>query len=97
MSTALYSGSYLDLAPSVAIENVTYVNLDGRAERSFADRELVEQQLQDAGTTFRLVTDGLDRYLVPKRPEHADVRLRVPSLRSGLSSLIGDATSSNPT
>lgn len=150
VSKALYPGSYLDLSPSVAIEDVTYVDLDRRAERFFADRKLVAQQLKDAGVTgrslefiradyaqglplargafdllislyagpvwdncagyltggglllannshgdasiaaldprlsliaavqadgaqFRLDTDALDRYLIPKKPEHADL------------------------
>ena len=149
VSNALYPGSYLDLSPSVVIQDVTYVDLDRRAERFFADHELVEQQLDAAGATgrsvefikadyaqelpvargsfdllislyagpfwdncaryvkpgglflannshgdaslaaldprlslvaavqatgtrFRLVTDGLDQYLIPKKPEHAD-------------------------
>lgn len=55
VSTALYPGSYLDLSPSVAIQHVTYVDLDRRAERFFADRELVEHQLHDAGVTGRSV------------------------------------------
>lgn len=55
VSTALYPGSYLDLSPSVAIQDVTYVDLDRRVERFFADRELVEQQLKEAGVTGRSV------------------------------------------
>lgn len=55
VTNALYPGSYLDLSPSVAIQDVTYVDLDRRAERFFADHELVEQQLHEAGVTGRSV------------------------------------------
>lgn len=42
---ALYLGSYVDLAPSMAIPDVTYVDLDRRAARFFADEELVRAEL----------------------------------------------------
>lgn len=38
---ALYVGSYLDLSPSIAIEQVTYVDNDRRAIRFFADLDAV--------------------------------------------------------
>ncbi len=43
---ALYPGSYLDLSPSTAIPSVTYVDLDRRAARFFADRELLAAELE---------------------------------------------------
>lgn len=46
---ALYPGSYLDLAPSTAIASVTYLDVDRRAARYFADDALVEADL--AGRT----------------------------------------------
>ncbi|WP_286218895.1 class I SAM-dependent methyltransferase [Paraoerskovia sediminicola] len=46
---ALYLGSYLDLAPSAAIRSVTYVDLDRRAARYFADPDRVAADL--AGRT----------------------------------------------
>lgn len=42
---ALYVGSYVDLAPSTAIETVTYVDNDPRATRFFADPHLVRAEL----------------------------------------------------
>ncbi len=42
---ALYAGSYVDLSPSTAIPSVTYVDLDRRAARYFADEGLVRADL----------------------------------------------------
>ncbi|PFG21221.1 hypothetical protein [Serinibacter salmoneus] len=47
---ALYLGSYVDLAPSTAIEDVTYVDLDRRAARFFADEDLVRAELVRGGS-----------------------------------------------
>lgn len=44
--SALYVGSYVDLAPSTAIEAVTYVDTDARAARFFADTDLVRAELE---------------------------------------------------
>ena len=49
MQRALYPGCYLDLAPSVAIRHVTYVDTDRRAARYFADRDLVHSELATHG------------------------------------------------
>lgn len=48
---ALYAGSYVDLAPSVAIPRVTYVDMDRRAARYFADPEAPQQELRAHGVT----------------------------------------------
>ena len=45
-ATALYPGSYLDLSPSTAIASVTYVDIDRRAARFFADERRVAAELQ---------------------------------------------------
>jgi len=45
----LYPGSYVDLSPSTACRSVTYVDTDRRAERFFADRDLLRAEL--AGST----------------------------------------------
>ncbi len=55
---ALYVGSYVDLAPSTAIETVTYVDNDARATRFFADPDLVQAELdghtrRDTGVEVR--------------------------------------------
>ncbi|WP_231251517.1 hypothetical protein [Nocardioides furvisabuli] len=42
---ALYVGSYVDLAPSTAIEIVTYVDNDVRATRFFGDPDLIRAEL----------------------------------------------------
>ncbi|MEV8267804.1 hypothetical protein [Microbacterium sp. NPDC076911] len=42
---ALYLGSYVDLSPSVAIPAVTYVDVDRRATRFFADEQRVAAEL----------------------------------------------------
>lgn len=47
---ALYPGSYVHLAPSTAIPEVVYVDTDARAERYFADADLVRAEL--AGRTL---------------------------------------------
>lgn len=44
--TALYPGSYLDLAPSTAIPSVTYVDTDRRAAGFFGDDGLVTRELE---------------------------------------------------
>lgn len=44
--SALYLGSYVDLAPSTAIASVTYVDTDVRAARFFADTALVRRELE---------------------------------------------------
>ncbi|MDJ0334580.1 class I SAM-dependent methyltransferase [Salinibacterium sp. G-O1] len=46
---ALYPGSYVDLSPSTAIPSVTYIDVDRRAVRYFADPEIVAGDL--AGRT----------------------------------------------
>ncbi|MGB0973231.1 MAG: hypothetical protein ACPGVG_20095 [Mycobacterium sp.] len=43
---AMYPGCYLDVAPSTAIPSVTYVDVDRRAARYFANRELVFAELR---------------------------------------------------
>lgn len=45
----LYPGSYVDLAPSVAVPDMTYVDSDTRAARYFADEQRVLAEL--AGRT----------------------------------------------
>ncbi len=42
----LYLGSYVDLSPSMTWSEVTYVDVDKRAQKFFADEKLVLQQLQ---------------------------------------------------
>jgi hypothetical protein len=42
---ALYPGSYVDLAPSTAVPSVTYVDVDRRAARYFADEAAVQADL----------------------------------------------------
>lgn len=41
----LYPGSYVDLAPSTAFADVTYVDLDARAARFFADGAAIRRDL----------------------------------------------------
>ncbi|TXK19689.1 class I SAM-dependent methyltransferase [Homoserinibacter sp. GY 40078] len=43
---ALYPGSYLDLSPSTAIPSVTYVDLDRRAARYFAEESIVRAEIE---------------------------------------------------
>ncbi|SDS11363.1 hypothetical protein SAMN04489860_0825 [Paraoerskovia marina] len=42
---ALYPGSYLDLAPSTALPSVTYLDMDRRAAKYFADPDAVAADL----------------------------------------------------
>lgn len=66
ISTALYPGSYLDLAPSTAIGDVTYVDNDARAARYFGTEGLAESELgaAPAGTTRRIAFIAAD-YTTP--------------------------------
>lgn len=45
----IYPGSYLDIAPSSVWSDVTYLDMDARARRAFADIEAVEQVAQRLG------------------------------------------------
>ncbi|WP_189609576.1 class I SAM-dependent methyltransferase [Saccharospirillum salsuginis] len=45
----LYAGSYVDVAPSFVYSDVTYVDLDKRAARFFADTEGVQQIIREHG------------------------------------------------
>lgn len=45
VESALYPGSYVDLAPSVAIPKVTYVDTDNRAAKYFNNTDLVRSEL----------------------------------------------------
>ena len=42
-STVLYPGSYVDLAPSFVFESVTYLDMDKRAPKFFADADGVRE------------------------------------------------------
>lgn len=58
--TVLYAGSYVDVAASFAFADLTYVDVDRRAERFFADesgvREIVRDRVgDDAERVFRFV------------------------------------------
>ena len=67
--TVLYPGSYVDVAPSFVWPEVTYVDVDRRAEQFFGDRDGVDELLREHGVdpdrhSIRFVradyTDGLD-------------------------------------
>lgn len=47
--TALYPGSYVDVAPSFCIPSVVYVDVDRRAARFFADRDGIAEILRGDG------------------------------------------------
>lgn len=64
-STVLYPGSYVDLTPSVVWPSVTYVDVDRRANRFFADGDGIRELLAGHGTDPSLHTA---RFL------HADYR-----------------------
>ncbi len=63
VSTALYPGSYVDITPSFTWPSVTYVDVDRRAERFFAD---------EAGVGELLVEHGVDPDLHAVRFIQAD-------------------------
>jgi len=46
-STVLYPGSYVDVAPSFVFESVTYVDVDRRAPKFFADTDGVAEIIAD--------------------------------------------------
>jgi len=55
-ASALYPGSYVDIAPSFSIPDVTYVDVDRRANRFFGDRAGVEEIVRaEAGTAARTI------------------------------------------
>ena len=55
-ASALYPGSYVDIAPSFSIPDVTYVDVDRRANRFFGDRSGVEDIVQaEVGTEARSI------------------------------------------
>jgi len=58
-TSALYPGSYVDIAPSFAIADVTYVDVDRRANRFFDDRagvdEIVRTETGQRGRTITFV------------------------------------------
>ena len=55
-ASALYPGSYVDIAPSFSIPDVTYVDVDRRAKRFFGDRSGVEDIVQaEVGTEARSI------------------------------------------
>lgn len=55
-TSALYPGSYVDIAPSFSIPDVTYVDVDRRANRFFGDRVGVEEIVQaEVGTETRSI------------------------------------------
>ncbi len=47
----LYPGSYVDVTPSVVWPKATYVDMDQRAKRFFADREGVSELLTELGAS----------------------------------------------
>ncbi len=51
LSTVLYAGSYVDVAPSFVCPDVTYVDLDRRAARFFSDHAGVDELLAEHGAT----------------------------------------------
>lgn len=55
-ASALYPGSYVDVAPSFSIPDVTYVDVDRRANRFFGDREGVDEIVRaEVGTEARTI------------------------------------------
>lgn len=58
VTDALYPGCYLDLSPSTAIGSVTYVDIDRRAARFFADSDLVRGEL--AGVSARAAENAVE-------------------------------------
>ena len=49
VTTVLYPGSYVDLAPSFVWPDVTYVDVDRRAEQFFADQDGVDELIARHG------------------------------------------------
>lgn len=49
-ATVLYPGSYVDVAPSFIFSNVTYVDMDRRANSFFNDNESVQEIIDAQGT-----------------------------------------------
>jgi hypothetical protein len=65
----LYPGSYVDIAPSFVFPHVTYIDVDGRALRFFADRDGIAEILgphRAAGIDF-LHSDYTDHLPYPDR------------------------------
>lgn len=55
-ASALYPGSYVDIAPSFSFPDVTYVDVDRRANRFFGDRAGVDEIVRsEVGTETRTI------------------------------------------
>ena len=46
-STVVYPGSYVDVAPSFVFDDVTYVDVDHRADQFFSDRDGVDELITE--------------------------------------------------
>lgn len=55
VSTVLYPGSYIDIAPSTAFDDVTYVDTDRRAARFFSDSAGVNEIIAESCNGTRSV------------------------------------------
>lgn len=50
-STVVYPGSYVDVATSFVFDDVTYVDVDRRADQFFGDRDGVDELIREYRTT----------------------------------------------
>ncbi|CAN5855475.1 hypothetical protein BH23ACT10_BH23ACT10_25070 [soil metagenome] len=73
-ATVLYPGSYIDIAPSVLLDDVTYVDTDRRAARFFAQADAVAGLVQRT----RSATAGAPTSTATIRFHHADYRSPLP-------------------
>ncbi len=76
-TTALYPGSFADIAASFVIDDVTYVDADRRASQFFADADGVDQLIAEhrrPGTTARWrFIHGDYRTALPVADAHVDL------------------------
>jgi hypothetical protein len=73
-AAVLYPGSYIDIAPSVLFDDVTYVDTDRRAARFFAQADAVTGLVQRT----RAATPGAPRSTATIRFHRADYRSPLP-------------------
>ena len=83
LSSALYPGCYLDLSPSSAIDDVTYVDNDKRAERYFSTEGLPESELSaSTDAAKRRIAFTAADYTTPLPVDQGSVELLI-SLYAG--------------
>ncbi len=77
ISTALYPGCYVDIAPSFVLDSVTYIDVDRRAAQFFADTsgvdEIIRSHRNDGGSAEWSFQRNDYTSVLPLPEEHFDL------------------------